>query len=168
MVEVVHPQSGSSSTWILVKLEFGNSGFWGEGKTGVPGEKPLGAKDRTNNKLNPNMVSMLEFEPRPHRLSPLHHPLLLLPCFFILLYMYNIWNIIDIFVVVQFCPWFEFYFLLFQTHKYLTLSYLKKKKIETKLRTKLDHNIFFIKYIFYIHCHFICISIQIIIHEQSL
>ena len=43
----------------------------------MPGEKPLGAKDRTNNKLNPNMVSMLEFEPRPHRLSPLHHPLLL-------------------------------------------------------------------------------------------
>ena len=81
-----------------------------------------------------------------------------------------IWNIIDIFVVVQFCPWFEFYFLLFQTHKYLTLSYLKtkKNKIETKLRTKLDHNIFFIKYIFYIHRYFICISIQIIIHEQSL
>ena len=77
--------------------------------------------------------SMPEFEPGPHiggrrRLSPLHHPLLLLPCFFILLYMYNIWNIIDIFVVVQFCLWFEFYFLLFQTHKYLTLSYLKTKK----------------------------------------
>jgi len=25
-------------------LEFGNVGFWGEGKTGVLGEKPLGAK----------------------------------------------------------------------------------------------------------------------------
>ena len=25
--------------------------FWGEGETGVPGEKPLGAKERTNNKL---------------------------------------------------------------------------------------------------------------------
>ena len=32
------------STWFLVELEFGNVGFWGEGKTRVPGEKPLGAK----------------------------------------------------------------------------------------------------------------------------
>ena len=36
-LEVAHPQSGSSSTWFLVELEFGNVGFWGEGKTGVPG-----------------------------------------------------------------------------------------------------------------------------------
>ena len=27
-------------------------------KTGVPGEKPLGAKERTNNKLNPHMASI--------------------------------------------------------------------------------------------------------------
>ena len=27
-----------------IALEFGNVGFWGEGKTGVPGEKPLGAE----------------------------------------------------------------------------------------------------------------------------
>jgi len=27
-----------------VELEFGNVGFLGEGKTGVPGEKPLGAE----------------------------------------------------------------------------------------------------------------------------
>ena len=27
-----------------IELEFGNVGFWGEGKTGVPGEKPLGAR----------------------------------------------------------------------------------------------------------------------------
>ena len=27
-----------------IGLEFGNVGFWGEGKTGVPGEKPLGAE----------------------------------------------------------------------------------------------------------------------------
>ena len=40
-------------------------GFWGEGKTGVPGEKPLGAKERTN-QLNPNMASMPEFEPGSH------------------------------------------------------------------------------------------------------
>ena len=65
-MEVAHPQSGSSSTWFLVELEFGNVGFWGEGKTGVPGEKPLGARERTNNKLNPYMVSTLGFEPRPH------------------------------------------------------------------------------------------------------
>ena len=49
-LEVAHPRSGSSSTWFLVELEFG---FWWEGKTGVPGEKPLAARERTNNKLNP-------------------------------------------------------------------------------------------------------------------
>ena len=54
---VAHPHSGSSSTWFLVELEFGNVGFLGEAKTGVPGEKPLGAKERTTNKLNPHMVS---------------------------------------------------------------------------------------------------------------
>ena len=31
--------------------------FWGEEKTRVPGEKPLGAKERTNNKLNPHTAS---------------------------------------------------------------------------------------------------------------
>ena len=31
-------------TIIPIELEFGNVGFWGEGKTGVPGEKPLGAE----------------------------------------------------------------------------------------------------------------------------
>ena len=65
-MEVAHPQSGSLSTWFLVELEFGSVGFWGEGKTGVPGEKSLGAKERTNNKLNPHMASMPEFEPGPH------------------------------------------------------------------------------------------------------
>ena len=30
--------------------------FWGEGKPGEPGEKPLGARKRTNNKLNPHMT----------------------------------------------------------------------------------------------------------------
>ena len=61
-----HPHSGSSSTWFLVKLEFGNVGFWGEGKTGVPGEKPLGARETTNNILNPHMASTSGFEPGPH------------------------------------------------------------------------------------------------------
>ena len=49
---VAHPQSGSPSTWFLVELEFGKIGFWGEGKTGVPWEKPLRASERTNNKLH--------------------------------------------------------------------------------------------------------------------
>ena len=39
-----------------IELEFGCVGFWGEGKTGAPGEKPLGARTRTNNKLNPHMT----------------------------------------------------------------------------------------------------------------
>ena len=56
-MDVAHPQSGSSSTQFLIELEFGNVGFWGEGKTGVAGKKPLGAKERTNNKLNPHMAS---------------------------------------------------------------------------------------------------------------
>ena len=38
-------------TTIQIDLEFGNVGFWGEGKTGTPGEKPLGARTRTINKL---------------------------------------------------------------------------------------------------------------------
>ena len=41
-------------------------GFGGEGKTGVPEEKPLGARERTNNKLNPHMASTPGFEPGPH------------------------------------------------------------------------------------------------------
>ena len=41
----------------LVELDFGNVGFmWGEGKTEVPGEKPLWAKERTSNKLNPHTM----------------------------------------------------------------------------------------------------------------
>ena len=46
-LEVVHPLSGSSSTWFLVELEFENVGFWGEEKTRV-----LGVQERTNNELN--------------------------------------------------------------------------------------------------------------------
>ena len=40
--------------------------FLGEGKTGVPREKPLGARTRTNNKLNPHMTPSPGIEPRPH------------------------------------------------------------------------------------------------------
>ena len=63
-MEVAHPQSGSPYTWFLVELEVGNVGFGGEGNTRVPGEKPLGARERTNNKLNPHMASTPGFEPR--------------------------------------------------------------------------------------------------------
>ena len=67
-LEVAHPHShsGSSFTWFPVELEFRNVGFWGEGKSGVPGEKPLGAKERTNHKLNPHMASTPGFEPGPN------------------------------------------------------------------------------------------------------
>ena len=57
-LEVAYPQSGSSSTWFLVKLEFGNVGFGEKGKTGVLGGKPLGAKGRTNNKQTNNTISI--------------------------------------------------------------------------------------------------------------
>ena len=67
-LEVAHPHSGSSSTWLLVELEFRHVGLRGEGKTAVPGETPLGARERTNNKLNPHMASTPGFEPGPHTL----------------------------------------------------------------------------------------------------
>ena len=35
------------------------------GKTGVSSQKPLGAKKRTKNKLNPHMAATPGFEPRP-------------------------------------------------------------------------------------------------------
>ena len=54
--EVLHP----------IKLEFGNVDFWGEGKTGEPGEKALRARKRTNNKLNPHMTPGPVIEPGTH------------------------------------------------------------------------------------------------------
>jgi len=58
-LEVAHPPSGSSSIWFLVKLEFENVGLGvRRGETGVPREKALRARERTNNKLNPHMASM--------------------------------------------------------------------------------------------------------------
>ena len=62
------PHSSYSSTEIWIELEFGNVGFLGEGKTGVPAEKPLGAEKRTNNKLNPHIICV-EFENRPRAKS---------------------------------------------------------------------------------------------------
>ena len=49
-----------------IELEFGSVGFCGEGKTGETGEKPLRARERTNNKLNPHMASTPGFELKPH------------------------------------------------------------------------------------------------------
>ena len=40
--------------------------FLRRGKTGVPREKPLGARMRTNNKLNPHMTPSPGIETGPH------------------------------------------------------------------------------------------------------
>ena len=48
-----------------IELEFGSVGFWGEGKTGVPGEKPLRVRERTNNKLNQHIALTPGFERGP-------------------------------------------------------------------------------------------------------
>ena len=58
-----NPRGGSSLHCFQVELEFGNVGFCGRRKTGVPGEKPLGARTRTNNKLNPHMTPSPESNP---------------------------------------------------------------------------------------------------------
>ena len=61
-LEVALPLAGSSSTWsnwnlqVLVFEERGKLTF----------EKSLGARERTNNKLNPHMASTPGFEPGPH------------------------------------------------------------------------------------------------------
>ena len=47
------PESGFREVLHPIELEVGNVGFWGEGKTGEPGQKPLGAEKRTNNQLYP-------------------------------------------------------------------------------------------------------------------
>ena len=48
--------------WSNWDLEFG---FRGEGKTRVPGEKPLAAREKTNDKFTPHMASKPGFEPGP-------------------------------------------------------------------------------------------------------
>ena len=42
-----------------IELEFGSVGFEERGKPENPEKKPLGAKERTNNKLNPHMAPTL-------------------------------------------------------------------------------------------------------------
>ena len=48
------------------QIGIGNVGFSGERKTGVPGEKRLGAEKTTNNKLNPHMTPGTGIEPGTH------------------------------------------------------------------------------------------------------
>ena len=64
-----------------IELEFESVGFCGEGKTRETGEKPVGARERTNHKFNPHMVLTPGFEPRPHwwEVSALHHCAILAP-----------------------------------------------------------------------------------------
>ena len=47
-----------------------------------------------------------------------------------------------IYVVVQFYPWFKFYFLLFQTHYHTLLLPKTKKKRKFKARMTLNHDVF--------------------------
>ena len=50
-------RTGTKQNVSQIKLEFGSVGFWGEQKTGVPGEKPLEARTKTNNKLYPHAIN---------------------------------------------------------------------------------------------------------------
>ena len=61
-----------------IDLEFGGVGFLVEGKTGVPGEKPPGEKERTHN--NSTHIWRRRQDSKPghiggrRALSPLRHP----------------------------------------------------------------------------------------------
>ena len=59
-------RSGSYSTVSRSNCNLEMLVFFGGRKTGVPGEKPLGAETRTNNKLNPHMTPRPGIEPGPH------------------------------------------------------------------------------------------------------
>ena len=84
-MEVAHPYSGSSSTWFLVELEFRNVGFWGEGKTGVPGEKLFGAKDRTTT------TNLTHIRRRLRDLNPCQ----IVFCLFVCLFVFLLCNLIN-------------------------------------------------------------------------
>ena len=69
--------SGFSFTCLLDELEFGNAGFWGEGKTGVPGENHFMAKKKTN--IEQETQRRRDLNPAGHiagrrALPPLRHP----------------------------------------------------------------------------------------------
>ena len=51
-LEVGHPHNVVLCLPFLVELDFGNVGFGEEGKTPVPREKHLEAREKTNHKLN--------------------------------------------------------------------------------------------------------------------
>ncbi len=65
-------------TIIMIELEFGNVGFSGDGKTWVPGEKPLGAGKRNNDNSTNILYRVRETNPRHiggrRGLSPLRLP----------------------------------------------------------------------------------------------
>ena len=58
--------SVKSTVWLFSPLFPVQIGFCGGRKTGVPGQKKLGAETRTNNKLNSHMTPRLGIEPGPH------------------------------------------------------------------------------------------------------
>ena len=63
----VHMNSFKRVRVFQIELEFGSVSLVIEPrKTGVPREKPLGTRERTNNKLNPHMASTPGFQPEPH------------------------------------------------------------------------------------------------------
>ena len=76
-LEVAHPHSGPSFSQ-LVPDRFGIWRCWflRRGKTGVPGEKPLGARERTNIKFNPHIDWNLGYVAGRQVLSPLPFPCL--------------------------------------------------------------------------------------------
>ena len=51
-----------------LKLLFEMLVFFKEDRTGIPGEKPFGTREKTNNNLNPHMVLTPGFEPGPDTL----------------------------------------------------------------------------------------------------
>ena len=61
------PLGGPSSTGcVRIEFEFEKCWFLRRGETKVPGEKPLGARTTTNNKLNPHMTPRPGMELGPH------------------------------------------------------------------------------------------------------
>ena len=63
--------SGTSTWWLFthcvqIELEFRNVGFFRRGENRSTGRKPLGARTRTSNKLNPHMTPSPGLEPGLH------------------------------------------------------------------------------------------------------
>ena len=81
ILEVAHPQSGSSPTWFLVELEFGNVGFFEvRGKLGHP-EENLAEQGREPTTNSTHIWRQRQDLNPGHNggrwaLAPLRHPLL--------------------------------------------------------------------------------------------